>query len=143
MKSLNRVELIGYLGAAPELQISKNGKSYSRLRVATHRNWMNAEDKWETKTDWHSVFIWGPLADRCCHTLEKGNLIFVEGSLTYWQAALPEGYKNAIHANEVKFLAATKSAATAPSTSTEPPPEVEDLDNPAPSRNHNAVAHPA
>lgn len=144
MKTVNKVTLIGYLGANPELQISKTGKPYSRLRLATHRSFQNAEDKWETKTDWHSVFVWGPMAQRCCHDMEKGALLLVEGSLTYWQAAQQIEYKNAIHAFEVKLLAhGTKSADTAPESEIEEPPRSEDLDNSEPSRNHNAVAHPA
>lgn len=144
MKSMNKVFLMGYLGGTPELKISKSGKPYSRLKVATHRSWQNAEEKWETKTDWHSVFVWGPLAERCCHNMQKGNLVFVEGSLTYWEAAAEEGYKNAIHGFDVKFLAAsTKSVVSAPESIMEAAPEVEDLDNSSTSRNHNAVAHPA
>src|SRR5258708_2655178 len=61
MKSMNRVFLIGNLGADPELQISKVGKTYTRLRLATHRSWLNKDDQWEERTDWHSVFVWGRL----------------------------------------------------------------------------------
>lgn len=144
MRSLNKVILIGYLGANPELQISKAGKAYSRLRLATHRSFQNAEDQWETKTDWHSVFVWGPLAQRCCHDMQKGALVLVEGALTYWQAAQQDKYKNAIHGFDVKLLvASTKSLVAAPESVIEEPPESEDLDNSETSRNHNAVAHPA
>jgi single-strand DNA-binding protein len=140
MKSMNKVFLMGHLGSDPDMKISKAGKSYARLSVATRRAWQNAEDQWEEKTDWHSVFVWGPLADRCAHGLRKGALIFVEGSLTYWKSAVQdelgrEGYKNAIHGHDIKFLNAPKA--------TNAFDEGENLDNrPAPI-NHNAVAHPA
>lgn len=143
MKSLNRVFLMGYLGQSPEIQISKSGKPYSRLSVATHRTWINKEDEKEDKTDWHSVFVWGPLAERCCNNLRKGALVFVEGSLTYWQVATQENYKNAIQGHEVRFLNPAKamdSAAKAPQAFIE---DGENVDNSPPPRNHNAVAHPA
>lgn len=139
MRSLNRVFLMGYLGQNPELSISKGGKPYCRLSVATHQSWMNDEDKREEKTEWHSVFVWGSLAEQCTHNLRKGALVFVEGSLTYWKIAQQKDYKNAIHGQEVKFLNSQRSYETV----TAPPEGMENLDNPAPPRNHNAVAHPA
>lgn len=133
MKSLNRVFLLGHLGRPPELQMSKAGKPYCRLNIATHRSWAVADDSGESErqevTDWHSVFVWGPLAERCSNYLRKGALVFVEGSLTYWQVSQSSEkgpYKNAIHANEVKFLNT---------------PKIENLDNPSPAPDHNAVAH--
>ena len=136
MKSLNRVFLMGHVGHDPELKMSKAGKPYARLSVATNRSWMNKDDEREEKTDWHSVFIWGTLAERCCQHLRKGALVFVEGTLSYWSVAMVDQkeYKNAIQANEVKFLNSTKALSSA---------NGEGLDNEEPSRNHNAVAHPA
>ena len=145
MKSMNKVFLMGHLGADPELKISKKGKKYARLSLATNRGWMNGEDQWDTKTYWHSVFVWGPLADRCCNNLRKGTLVFVEGALTYWKAAdediKKEGYKNAIHAAEVKFLSFPKPAITATNRASDEFLSGENLDNSAPPLNHNAVAH--
>lgn len=138
-KSLNKVYLMGFLGADPEMQFSAKNNMYTRLSLATHRSYLNAEEQWETKTDWHSVFVWGKLAERCCHELQKGALIFVEGELTYWKVAEQKEYKNAIHAEDVKFLAPSTRALMAASV----PPEVADLDNSTGPRNHNAVAHPA
>jgi single-strand DNA-binding protein len=147
MKSMNRVFLMGHLGRKPELMISKAGRPYTRLNVATNRSWLNAEENWEERTDWHSVFIWGPLAERCTNDLRKGALVFVEGSLTYWQVAQESDkvYKNAIHGHEVRYLNPMRSgqpemqAMTAEQDGVQAP----DLDIPEPSINHNAVAHPA
>jgi single-strand DNA-binding protein len=146
MKSLNRVFLMGHLGRPPELLVSKVGKSYCRLNIATHRSWKTSEagsgeDETERHevTDWHSVFVWGPLAERCCSYLRKGALVFVEGSLTYWQVAqsTEKGqYKNAIHGHEVKFLNTVSSAGEGTSV-------IENLDNLPQPPDHNAVAHPA
>ncbi len=139
MRSLNRVFIMGHVGHDPELIISKSGKPYSRLNVATKETWMNAEDQRQERTDWHSVFVWGALAQQCVNHLRKGALVFVEGSLTYWKVAQDTNtqYKNAIHGREVKFL----NIATGKSENLGT--DIEDLDNMAPPRNHNAVAHPA
>lgn len=154
MKSMNRVFLMGHLGREPQLTISKTGKPYARLSVATNRSWKNAEEQWEEKTDWHSVFVWGPLAERCTHNLRKGALVFVEGSLTYWSVAQESNklYKNAIHANDVQYLNPARpnqemrEASAADDEfeiASEEGVKAPDLDNPPGSINHNAVAHPA
>jgi single stranded DNA-binding protein len=92
MKSMNRVFLMGHLGGAPELRTSKNGNPYTRLRLATNKFMAKEDGTKDTKTDWHSVFVWGDDANRCAEYLRTGALVFVEGSLSYWEVAL-EGTK--------------------------------------------------
>jgi single-strand DNA-binding protein len=141
MKSLNRVFLMGHLGGAPELRTSKNGNPYTRLRLATNKFMAKEDGTKDTKTDWHSVFVWGDDANRCAEYLRTGALVFVEGSLSYWEVALEgtteksqTGYKNAIQADRIRFITYGRGAESEDSP--------ENLDNPAPPRNHNAVAHP-
>lgn len=154
MQSLNKVILIGRLGAKPELKHSKNGNAYTRLRLATRRlkglkeetsgadesagtDGRSREDRFHT--DWHSVFVWGHTAENCARYLNKGALVSIEGSLTYWEVAQDEQhtqFKNAIRADHVQFL-------TYGATTSEEGESVEILDNFEPARNHNAVAHPA
>lgn len=135
MKSLNKVLLMGHVGQDPELQISKGGKPYCRLRIATSQSWTNQDDKREQKTEWHSVFAWGNTAERCAQYLRSGALVFVEGSITHWVDSQQNEHKTAVHADQVKFL-------TYPTRgiSTKSP---ESLDNPEGARNYDAVAHPA
>ena len=130
-KSMNKVFLMGHLGQNPELRMSKNGKPYARLSVATNRRGpMSDEGTPKEATDWHSVFVWGPLADRCVQSLQKGALVFVEGSLSYWQVVKEDGaaYKNAVHGHEVRFLNSPRAALAATDT--------ENLDIPEEARNH-------
>lgn len=142
MKSLNRVFLMGHLADAPALQQSKNGKPYTRLRMATNRYSPKEEGSgFDSKAEWHSVFVFGDEATRCSEYLRKGALVFVEGSLTYWQVAMEgtteksqTGYKNAIQADKVRFITYGRS--------TESDEQAENLDIPSGPRNHNAVAHP-
>ncbi len=133
MKSMNRVFLIGYLGQTPELQISKSGRPYARLNVATHRRWRDSDEEVKSLTDWHSVFVWGRLAERCAESLNKGSLVLVEGALTYWQADSSGPYRNAIHGYDVRFLDSRKSPGTLSQT--------DDLDIREEAGNHDAVAH--
>ncbi len=143
MRSVNRVFLMGHLGQNPELQRSKAGKSYTRLSLATDRFKKGAsaeEESEKPSTDWHSVFVWGEQAEHCVQYLRRGALVYVEGALTYWQVAQPtdvetaKNYKNAIQAERVNFITYGKR--------TETSEDAANVDNPAPARNHNAVAHP-
>ncbi len=148
MQGLNKVTLIGWLAAKPELKRSKNGIAYTRLRLATRRLKATKEEGFEQAheredkyhTDWHSIFVWGNTAENCARYLSKGALLAIEGSLTYWEIANEEhtSYKNAIHAEQVQFLSYGSTTANKENTM-----ETENLDNFEPPRNHNAVAHPA
>lgn len=133
-KSMNKVFLMGHLGATPELQTSKSGRPYARLSVATNRRWADEEKGAKELTDWHSVFVWGSLAQLCVDHLQKGSLVFVEGSLTYWSVAQDTAavYKNAIHGYDVRFLSYPRPAIKLPGSA--------DVDNPEEPRNHDAVA---
>jgi single-strand DNA-binding protein len=129
---MNKVFLMGHLGHTPELQMSKAGKPYARLSLATNRRWVQGEESKEA-TDWHSVFVWGRLAEQCTASLQKGALVFVEGALTYWQVADSQTpFKNAIHGHEVRFL--NSRMGNSPIT-------LDNLDNSEEARSHNAVAH--
>ena len=145
MKSLNRVFLMGHLGFTPELHTGKSGRPYTRLRLATGRYKANEGGGFAESTDWHSVFVWGEEAKRCAEYLSIGAMVFVEGSLSYWQVATDvdtpkaeSGYKNAIHADNIRFITYGRGAGA----TVENIIDVENLDNHQPPRNHNAVAHP-
>lgn len=77
MASLNRVQLIGYLGGEPEMKFGQDtGKPYCRFSLAT------AEGRGENaRTEWHHVVVFDKLAERCRDFLTKGKLIYLEGRL--------------------------------------------------------------
>jgi len=80
MKTLNRIQLIGYLGSDPVIHKFENGSVVAKLNLATNYLLRNKE----TKTIWHDVKIWGE--DRVNHiqnNLVKGSHVMVEGSLEY------------------------------------------------------------
>lgn len=136
MRTLNKVLLIGRLGHDPELQYSKAGKAYCRLRMATTQSWTNKDDKRESRTEWHSVFAWGSRAEYCAKSLRSGSLVLVEGSLTHWQG-LENHESTAVHADDIQLLKPSSRSLQVAEARTP-----EDLDNPDGARNHNAVAHP-
>ena len=82
--SLNKVQLIGRLGADPEVKQMVNGKSVARLSLATSQSWKdrNSGEKKE-KTEWHKVIIFSSgLADITEKYLKKGSLIYIEGQIS-------------------------------------------------------------
>ena len=81
--SLNKVMIIGNLGADPEVRTFQNGNKVCNLRIATSENWRdkNTGERRE-KTEWHSVSIFSEgLVKVCEQYLKKGSKVFVEGSL--------------------------------------------------------------
>jgi single-strand DNA-binding protein len=59
----NHVELIGFLGQDPELKTSANHRPFTRLSVATTERWKDKAGQYQERTEWHSVFFWGPRAE--------------------------------------------------------------------------------
>ena len=79
-KGLNKVQLIGNLGDDPELR-SVNDSQVCNIRLATTERYKSG-DEWKDRTDWHSVEVWGKLADVCQDYLHKGSRVYFEGSLS-------------------------------------------------------------
>ena len=80
MKDLNRVMLLGNLGADPEIRYSKNGKPVVNLKLATNKHRKVGND-WEKETEWHRVTAWGEAAERVAEGLSKGSRVLVEGEI--------------------------------------------------------------
>lgn len=78
---LNRVQLIGTLGADPELRSTQSGLSVLNLRMATNERFKDRDGEWKERTDWHSCCMFGKRAEALNSVLAKGSSIFVEGSL--------------------------------------------------------------
>ena len=79
---VNKVTLIGNLGADPEVRRLENGVAVAKLRLATNENYRDKNGEWQTKTEWHSVVVWRWLAEREEQYLKKGSLVYIEGKLT-------------------------------------------------------------
>ena len=81
MPSLNRVQLIGYLGKDPESRFTPTGKKVCSFSVAVSHRWRSAEGEAKEATEWFTIEAWGGLGEFCQNYLAKGLLVFVEGRL--------------------------------------------------------------
>ena len=90
-RSLNRVQIIGNLGADPELRTTTNGARVANLSVATSRRWNDRQGQQQEKTEWHKVIFWEKLAEVCERYLKRGDRVYVEGSIEYRQYEDKEG----------------------------------------------------
>lgn len=118
MNGINRVFLMGYLGAEPEVQASKSGKSYLRLNIATHFNKKMESGERQSTTTWHKVTVWGKTAERCQNYLHKGYPLAIEGYLAKYSYSREDGTEAQSHsivAREVHFIGSNKSSSNAPS----------------------------
>jgi single-strand DNA-binding protein len=80
-EGLNRVMLLGNLGADPELRMTSGGQAVLKLRLATSETYMDKNRARQERTEWHNVVIWGKRAEALAKILTKGTRIFVEGGL--------------------------------------------------------------
>jgi len=80
---VNRVILIGNLGADPEVRHLESGASVARIRMATNESYKDKNGQWQDRTEWHDVVAWRALAERAEKSLKKGMTIYVEGKLTH------------------------------------------------------------
>lgn len=81
MPSLNRVQLIGYLGKDPETRFTPTGKKVCSFSMAVTNRWRSADGELKEATEWFSVEAWGRLGEFAQSYLGKGKLAFVEGRL--------------------------------------------------------------
>jgi len=92
-EGLNRVMLIGNLGADPELKYTQNGQAVLRLRLATTESYANRAGERQQRTDWHTIIVWGKRGEALNNILSKGRSICVEGRIQYRQWDDKEGNK--------------------------------------------------
>jgi single-strand DNA-binding protein len=111
-RSLNKVMLIGNLGADPEVRSTPNGGRVATISLATSRQWNNQAGERQEKTEWHRVVLWntkggGQLADIAERYLKKGDRVYVEGRIEYRTWEDREGntrYSTEINAREMIML---------------------------------------
>ena len=80
-KGLNKVMLIGWLDADPEIRQPLNGRQIASFALATPRSWISSQGERHEETEWFSVVAWGGLAEICSSLLAKDQQVYVEGRL--------------------------------------------------------------
>ena len=107
MAGVNKVIVVGRLGAEPELKTISSGNNVCRLSVATSENWTDKNGQKQERTEWHRVVVWGKLADLCGKYLAKGRQVYLEGRLQTRSWEDQQGqkkYTTEVVANVVQFL---------------------------------------
>jgi len=112
---LNKVQLIGYLGANPETRYTPEGEAIARVRIATSEAWKKNGEKHE-KTEWHNLVFFGKLGEIADKHLKKGSLIYVEGRLhtRSWDKDGETRYTTEIVVESMKMLPSGHKAGDAP-----------------------------
>jgi len=132
MAGVNKVILVGHLGADPELRYTPSGQGVCELRVATSESWNDKNGQKQERTEWHRIVVWGKRAEICSKYLNKGRQVFVEGRLQTRSYDDKEGHKRyttEIIANDVQFLGGGKGegGARPGGAATDAPPAHEDM----------------
>ena len=79
--TLNKMMIIGNLGADPELRYTPSGKAVTDLRIAVNNNQRGPDGEWVEETLWFRASVWEQAAERLAEQLRKGNKVFAEGQL--------------------------------------------------------------
>ena len=107
-RGINKVILIGNLGADPDVRYTAGGAAVSNVNLATTESWRDKESgEQQEKTEWHRVVFFGRLAEIVAEYLKKGSQVYVEGRLQTRKWQDKEGndrYTTEIVANEMQML---------------------------------------
>lgn len=104
---INKVILIGNLGADPEVRTTAGGTAVANLRIATTERRKDKDGNWSDHTEWHSVVVFGRTAENCGQYLKKGRQVYVEGRLQTRKWQDREGndkYSTEVAADIVRFI---------------------------------------
>lgn len=78
---INKVILIGNLGADPEIRYTQSGTPVCNFRIATTERWKGQDGQQQEQTEWHNIVAWRRLAEICSEYLSKGSKVYIEGKL--------------------------------------------------------------
>lgn len=102
-EGLNKVMLLGNLGADPELRVTPGGQSVLKLRLATTESYLDKNNTRQERTEWHSITVWGKRGEALSRILSKGSSMFVEGSIrtSSYEKDGEKRYRTEITANNI------------------------------------------
>jgi single-strand DNA-binding protein len=144
MASVNKVILIGNLGADPEIRYLASGEAVANIRVATTESWKDKSGEKNEHTEWHRVSFFGKLAEIVSEYLKKGSPVYIEGKIRTrkWQDKDGQDkYSTEIVADRIQMLGggtgARREASAKKTEERRPPPKrdsgsVEDLNDDIP-----------
>jgi single-strand DNA-binding protein len=124
MSGVNKVILLGNLGANPEMRFTQGGQAVANLRLATTERWTDKSGQKQEATEWHRVVVWGKQAEIVGQYLTKGRQIFVEGAIRTRQWQDKEGqkrYSTEIVARNIQMLGGRNESRPDEAGATVPP----------------------
>ncbi len=143
MAGVNKVILVGRLGADPEIRYTPSGAAVANFTLATSENWKDKDGNKQEKTEWHKIVVFSKLAEICGQYLNKGKQIYIEGRIQTRQWEDRDGnkkYTTEIVANQMQMLgspgqnqnqnqnqSAPANAGNAPRAGENDPPELDDI----------------
>ncbi|MEX0935453.1 MAG: single-stranded DNA-binding protein [Gemmatimonadota bacterium] len=116
-RSLNKVMLIGNLGADPDVRMTPSGTKVVKISLATNRTFQDRTGQQQERTEWHRVTFFGKLADIVEQYVSKGDRLYLEGRIEYSQTQDEQGgvkYWTDIVAQEMVMLGSMTGGSDAP-----------------------------
>jgi single-strand DNA-binding protein len=112
--SLNKAQLIGRLGQAPELKYTPSGTAVCNFSLATSEKFTGKDGQKQERTEWHRIVVFSKLAELCGQYLSKGRQIYIEGRLQTrsWDKDGQKHYTTEIVADKVIFLGGDSTSKT-------------------------------
>ena len=129
---LNKVLLIGRLGADPEIRYTSDGEPIANFHLATLERWVDKNRELQERIDWHRIVAFGRLANFCADSLKKGKMIFVEGALknrSYEDQDGNKRYVTEVVARSILILATPQKAGSQNNSQKESKPNQADQEN--------------
>ena len=122
---VNKVILVGHLGADPDMRYTPSGQGVCEMRIATSESWNDKNGQRQERTEWHRIVVWGKRAEVCSKYLSKGRQVYVEGRIQTRSYDDKEGNKRYITevvAQDVQFLGGGRDGGSRDGRSNDPPP---------------------
>jgi single-strand DNA-binding protein len=132
---VNKVTLIGFLGDAPEVRFSQQGKPVCTFSLAVSEKWKDADGASRERVEWFQIVCFARLAEVCGEYLDKGRHVYLEGRLQTRKRKSPEGEKRTafeVVANQMQMLdrTPTNGNGSKAAESSKPAEPVDEGDNP-------------
>ncbi len=123
-RGINKVILVGNLGADPDTRYMPSGKAVTNIRVATSESWKDKQTgDTQERTEWHSIVMYDKLGEIAAEYLRKGSQVYIEGKLRTRKWQDKEGkdrYTTEIIADQMQMLGSRAGAGGPPSEPREP-----------------------
>lgn len=121
-KSVNKVILVGNVGADPEVKYTPSGIPIGKFSLATNERFKNKSGEWQDRTEWHNIVAWQRLAEIVGEYVSKGSKVYIEGKLqtSSWgdQRSGEKKYRTEIVARDIVLLGLRENGNSKPEPAT-------------------------